>query len=306
MACDKNYAPYYGVLLTSLFVNNKDNYFHIHWITDDTIPQWTKDKIVRLISDNHSKLSVYKIDKSKLTDFPQHGHINYAAYYNLNIAKILPPDIHRIIYMDGDMIVHGDIRPLWDMDLKDNICAMALGPVWKDEYEYSRLGYDSEYGYYNNGVIVYDLDKLREFDFSIKALEYVSTHGDILNMMDQDVICVLLKGKILRLPLRYNFQMKFYWKWFWKKYDMEFHQWLIEEARVPVIIHYADKRKPWQLAYKKWPYTNLWYRYYKLSPWKGIVKIGPWKELIKRFLKPGIIKNTFAEEALPILTQRYV
>lgn len=43
---------------------------------------------------------MYEIDKSKVTDFPQYGHINYAAYYNLKIAEILPQDVHRLIYMD--------------------------------------------------------------------------------------------------------------------------------------------------------------------------------------------------------------
>ena len=66
MACDRNYAPFYGVLLTSLFINNQDSQFHIHWITDDTIPQKEKDKFIRLVSDNRSELSMYEIDKSKV------------------------------------------------------------------------------------------------------------------------------------------------------------------------------------------------------------------------------------------------
>ena len=46
IACDKNYAPYYGVMLTSLFYNNKDSVFHIHWITDKFVPQEEKDKFL--------------------------------------------------------------------------------------------------------------------------------------------------------------------------------------------------------------------------------------------------------------------
>lgn len=297
MACDRNYAPFYGVLLTSLFINNQESQFHIHWITDDTIPQKVKDKFIRLVSANQSELSLYEIDKSKVTDFPQYGHINYAAYYNLKIADILPQDVHRIIYMDGDMIVDGDIRPLWEIDLKSNACAMVLAPTWRYDYIYERLGYDPKYSYFNNGTTLFDLDYLRRVNYSGKAIEYINTTKCELSMMDQDVTNVILQGKILRMPLQYNFQSKFFWKYYWDSFDENFRREVIEAAQNPIIIHYSDKRKPWQIENADWPYTKLWDKYYHQSPWRCIKQIDSIKELAKRFLKPSKMKNKFTEEA---------
>lgn len=297
MACDRNYAPYYGVMLTSLFVNNQNNKFHIHWITDDSIPQKEKIKFNRLVNDNRSTISIYEIDKSKITDFPQYGHINYAAYYNLNIANILPPDVHRIIYMDGDMIVDGDIRPLWEMDLEDNACAMALAPAWSFPYVYDRLGYDSKYGYYNNGTTLYDLDFLRNIHFSDQAMEYITTANHDLGMMDQDVTNAILHTRIMRMPLQYNFQSKFLWKFYWESNGDEFKREIIEAAQHPIIVHYSDKRKPWQMENFGLPYSQLWNKYYKQSAWKGVKRIASMKELVKHILKPSLMKDKFIEGA---------
>lgn len=297
MACDRNYAPFYGVLLTSLFINNQGSQFHIHWITDDTIPQKMKDKFIQVVSDNQSELSMYEIDKSKITDFPQYGHINYAAYYNLKIAEILPQDVHRVIYMDGDMIVDGDIRPLWEIDLKGNACAMVLAPDWNEPYIFERLGYDPKYGYYNNGTMLYDLDYLREIRYSEKALEYINTAKHNLGMMDQDVANALLHTKILRLPMQYNFQSKFLWESYWVDHSEDFKKEILEAAQHPIIIHYSDKRKPWQIENRYRPYTKLWNKYYRKSTWRCLKRIGSIKDIAKRILKPYKTKDNIAKEA---------
>ena len=297
MACDRNYAPFYGVLLTSLFINNQESQFHIHWITDDTIPQEVKDKFIRLVSNNRSELSMYEIDKSKVTDFPQYGHINYAAYYNLKIADILPQDVHRVIYMDGDMIIDGDIRPLWEMDLKGNACGMVWAPDWNEPYIFERLGYDSKYGYYNNGTMLYNLDYLREIHYSGKALEYINTAKHNLGMMDQDVANALLYDKILRLPLQYNFQSKFLWKSYWVDYSDDFRKDILDAAQHPIIIHYSDKRKPWQIENINRPYSKLWIKYYWKSSWWCLMRIGYIRDWAKRILKPWKTQDNLAEEA---------
>lgn len=297
MACDRNYAPFYGVLLTSLFINNQESQFHIHWITDDTIPQKTKDKFIRLVSDNRSVLSMYEIDKSKVTDFPQYGHINYAAYYNLKIADILPQDVHRVIYVDGDMIVNGDIRPLWEMDLQGNVCGMVWAPDWNEHSIFERLGYDPKYGYFNNGTMLYDLDYLRAVNYSEKALEYVNTAKHDLGMMDQDVANALLYDKILRLPLQYNFQSKFLWQSYWVEHTEEFKKEILEAARHPIIIHYSDKRKPWQIENINRPFSKLWIKYYWKSAWWCLMRIGSIRDWAKRILKPWKTQDNLTKEA---------
>ena len=292
MACDKNYAPYYGVMLTSLFMNNKESSFHIHWITDKFVPQTEKAKFQELVNENHSKLSIYEIDNSSLTDFPQTAHINYAAYYNLKASEILPQSIHRIIYLDGDMIVNGDIRPLWELDLKGNVCAQVLGGSYKDHSLYERLNYAKEYGYYNNGVVLYDFDKLREMKFSQKAIQYVINNQNV-KWMDQDTINALLYDKTLRLPLRYNFQTLFFTREFWQDYDADFKKQILTESKNPIIIHYNGMAKPWNFLYYGYPWGTVWKKYCKLSKWSNALKREPVSKYLKYIIKRIILPNSF-------------
>lgn len=298
MACDKNYAPYYGVLLTSLFLNNQDSRFNIHWISDQSVPQSVKNKFNKLVAKYNSQLFMYEIDNSKLTHLYQYGHLNYAAYFHLNMANILPDSVHRIIYMDGDMIVNGDIRPLWNINLGENACAMVVGPMWMEPQVYERLGYDSSYGYYNNGVVLYNVDLLRKINFSKNAMDYIQAHCDKLDLMDQDTENILLYDKILRIPPQYNFQIKLFWESHWNEYNEAFKMDLMSASKQPIIIHYSDRRKPWQLIYSGMPYAKIWNKYYRLSEWHGVKTIGaPFikycKHLVKRVIKPTLIVSNF-------------
>ena len=292
IACDKNYAPYYGIMMTSLFINNVKNRFHIHWITDKYVPQEEKDKFVLLVKEYNSLLSIYEIDNSKLYDFPQTAHINYAAYYNLKASEILPNDVHRIIYLDGDMIINGDIRSLWEIDLQGNANAQVLGGSYKDQSLYKRLNYANEYGYYNNGVVLYDFDKLREMQFSQKAIQYVINNQNV-KWMDQDTINALLYDKTLRLSLRYNFQTLFYTREFWQGYDADFKKQILTAGQNPIIIHYNGMAKPWNFSYYGYPFGRVWKKYCKLSKWSSAYKRDSMSKFIKYIIKRIILPRSF-------------
>lgn len=299
IASDINYAPYYGVMLTSLFENNKDSKFDVFLLTDDTWSIKETGRFETLCKKNNSNFYVRIIDDVEISDsFPLSAHLNRATYYNLNVANLLPESVHRVIYMDGDMIVNGDIRPLWELELNDKVCAMVLAPMWREDYVYQRLDYDKKYGYYNNGTTLYDLDKLRSLHFLERSVEFIGSHKQNLVMLDQDVTNALLHDQILRMPIEYNFQVKLFWKSHWDEYNSEFKEELIKAAQKPIIIHYSDRKKPWQLIYKGLPYNELWNKYYKLSDWTDIKQIGApinkyCKHLLKLVLKPSLIVSSF-------------
>lgn len=301
IASDINYAPYYGVMLTSLFLNNKDSAFDIYLITDNTWTNQETYKFENLCAKYNSYFHVQIIEDIEMADrFPICKHLNRATYYNLNIANLLPEIVHRVIYMDGDMIVNGDVRPLWELNLEDNACGMVVGPMWLEDDVYNRLEYDKKWGYYNNGTTLYNLDYLRKINFSKIAVEYILKNSDKLEMMDQDTTNALLHKKIKSIPVRYNFQIKLFWESHWKGYTKEFREELIKAAQNPIIIHYSDRSKPWQLVYSGLPYANIWNKYYKLSDWKGVKQTGTtFNKCCKHFLKRLFIPSRITSSFIP-------
>ncbi len=285
IASDINYAPYYGVMLTSLFINNSDSLFDIYLITDETWPEKETRKFEKLCAKYNSLFHVYAIDATKMDGFPKTGHINKATYYNLNAANILPKDVHRVIYMDGDMIVNGDIRPLWEMDLQGNACAMVPNCTYFDQSYYDRLGYDSKWGYYNNGTTVYSLDYLRKIHFAERAIKLITDYPDRMIWMDQDAQNALLYDKMLTLPFIYNFQTLFFDKLKWETYSDSFKKKVMDAAENPIIVHYNGRLKPWQYQYYLMPYGKLWNKVCLLSPWKKAPIRKPFIKYIKHILK---------------------
>ena len=64
---DESYAPYYGIMLTSLFDNNKEEIFEIFVLTAG-LKEKTIQDLQTLIDANHSKLTVIIVDESRLKE----------------------------------------------------------------------------------------------------------------------------------------------------------------------------------------------------------------------------------------------
>ncbi len=54
--------------------------------------------------------------------FPDnHIHTSVATYYRLRIPEILPQNISKALYLDGDIIVEQDLKELWNLDLSNAV-----------------------------------------------------------------------------------------------------------------------------------------------------------------------------------------
>ena len=117
---DNNYSQHCGVLLASLFENNKNIYFDIY-IVSDFIDDVNKSRLFALVSAYSQRLYYIQIDKKKFEGLPFGGkfsHISLATYYRLMLPEVLPVTLDKILYLDCDIIVNGRIESLWNIDLK--------------------------------------------------------------------------------------------------------------------------------------------------------------------------------------------
>ncbi|XP_042496526.1 probable galacturonosyltransferase-like 9 [Macadamia integrifolia] len=102
--------------------------------------------------------------------------LNYARNY---LADILEPCVHRVIYLDSDVIVVDDIRKLWHTSLTGsrvigapeychaNFTKYFSDGFWADR-ALSRVFDGRNPCYFNTGVMVMDLDRWREGNYGKK------------------------------------------------------------------------------------------------------------------------------------------
>ena len=182
-----------------------------------------------------------------LEDAPVLRRLSKATYYRLIAASYLPQTVDRILYLDPDVTVLRPLQPFYEMDLQGKLFAGAahlFGAA--DWFNRRRLGMRKSAEYVNAGVLLMDVDKLRQLDNTEQIYEFVRQNAPRLVLGDQDVINEMYDGEILCVDTwLYNLDERvFRTTKFVKKRDL---QWVRDNT---VIIHYAGRKKPWNLPYK--------------------------------------------------------
>lgn len=260
---DTNFVIPMGVMMHSLCVNNKCEKLHFHVIIDESVTEQQKTELKTVVPED-AEISFYLINIENIRQYLVVKVENFPIpiYYRLLMAKILPESVHKILYLDADMIVRHDLSELWNTPL-DNIAVAGVmnqsdcGQFW------TRLEYPQESGYFNSGVLLLNLDYIREHNMTDQFISYIKEKPDILLCPDQDVLNYILKDHKLLLPVRYNAQEGFYRN----PPQSVFGDINLFEADVdnPYIVHYT-KEKPW-MANCKHPLKELYYYYKSQTPW---------------------------------------
>ena len=302
-ATDNNYAPCCGIMLTSLFENNKDCFFRVFVLVDRTFSDGSIKKYNQLGKKYGNEIVLKTVDESMIKDFPTvEGWVTLPTYYRLLAPELLPEDICKIIYFDGDIIVKGDIKPLW----KVNLDGMAIAGSrrmsdWRDISFSERLAYNSFDEYFNAGVLVINLDFWRANSISKVLLDYIRLNignKSKLLYMDQDALNVVLHDKKVFFPERYNFRASIFMKRFWMNSPEYQQRHYIEECKSVVVIHYTGG-KPWDYKRYGGPFLSVWEKYHHKSLWRGHLKIKPLKKyvkhMIKRYFFPKLFRSQYPE-----------
>lgn len=297
-ATDNRYAPYCGIMLTSLLENNRSSRFCIYVFVDKCLSEDNELKYQQLAQNYACEIHVMHIDESLLEKCPvnKDTNITLATYYRLLAPQLLPQNVHKLIYLDCDMIISGDIQEIWNVDIYGHAIAGVVDCEAYNDNIYKRLdNYTTNRNYYNAGMTVYNLDYWRENNIAGQAFEYIEKNQEKLYWMDQDVLNVLLDEKKILLPPRCNFQTLYYLPRNWVAYSSDYQQQILSEGQHPLIIHYNGPGKPWNFRYFGAPYYREWDEFCCKSLWpdcrinRPLVKYI--KYLVKRYITKSFLKK---------------
>lgn len=281
---DMNYVPYCGVMLTSLLENNRGTGVTVHIIGNELTNEG-HDALRRIVEKKYGQQTVfYPLDGKLLDAFPETcSYVSLTAYVKLFIADILPTNIHKALYLDGDLVVVGPLKDLWDYSLDGKAMAAVKDAHRRIEDDCRRLGVDFQReGYFNSGVMLLNLDYWRKNNVLQKALDFLAVHADQLPYHDQDVLNGTLHGQILPLPLRYNLHDCLFHT---HRYLQPEDEALVEQELSPehrVVIHFSSRRKPWGTRCLH-PLRKLYFDYQDRTEWSGMRPKDTFKERCWRF-----------------------
>lgn len=247
---DNNYCPYLGVAIKSIIDNSSIKNNHDVIILNEDISRENKEKIFHLIK-NIKNFSIRFINVKNFIKKPDifyvSGYFSIASYYRLFLEKICK-NYKKIIYLDCDVVVVGDISKLFKIKLGNKLLgAVITHGISKDqnfkEYINKTLKISDQSKYFNSGVLLIDIKNITKFKLlekSIKALKKIKTPI----FVDQCILNSVCFKKVKFIKNKFNHYAGF-----------------IKDSKQKLIVHYNGD-KPWEkldkpLGYLFWKYAKL-------------------------------------------------
>lgn len=265
---DDNYVKFLDVAIRSLIKNASKEYKYKIIVLNTGLKSENIEKIKELENENFS------IDFPDITEavedlshkLPNLYHFGLATYYRLFIESLYP-EYDKILYLDCDIVVEGDVSKLYETNIEGYYIAGVVEQFILRTPEFSRytkeaVGIDSK-NYINAGIMLINLNEFRKNRIEEKFTYLMNKYNFDVIDPDQAYINFLCKGKIKYLDVS------------WNRTPLE-----DLECDKPNIIHYALYKKPWQ--YDDVFLGEYFWKYAKESPfYESIIAI----------------KNNFNEEA---------
>jgi lipopolysaccharide biosynthesis glycosyltransferase len=201
------------------------------------------------------------------------GHIGISAYYRILIPELLPQDIEKVLYLDCDIIIRGNLRALWNQEIEDNylLAVQDLGIETVSSKDgllnYQSLGLPPTQKYFNSGVLLLNLPKWRSTNLAWRTIEYIETNRQYIRFHDQDGLNAMIAGEWGEMHPMWNQTPDIYRNWRnWEESILT--EEIYNTARyAPKIIHFASSEKPWNTFIH--PNRDLFYHYLDKTPWSG-------------------------------------
>lgn len=197
-----------------------------------------------------------------------------SAFTRLYAGTLLPTSIKRILYLDCDTIISGNIASLEDAEFNGNVILGVKDCISK-RYK-KNIGLSSESVYINAGVLLINLTELRKIDVSMRIDAFMKEYVKLISYADQDILNGIFQNKIGVLLPEYNVMtinvVNSYDEvcvlrrptMFYTKLDFE------RANESPLIIHYTTNMlvvRPW-FSNTDHPLSNYFVKYMSISPWK--------------------------------------
>ncbi len=259
-AADNNYVPVLTVAMDSMMRNaSPDRFYEVMVLNTDIgggkqLRMWrhferypnmrlTFFNVWRMVKD-------YKLDTNN-------AHISVETYFRFLVQQILRA-YNKVVYLDSDLVVNGDVAELFDTDLGDTLIAATRDVDYlanlnqpdgiRMRYTTGVLQMRNPYDYFQAGVLVLNTQEMRRLHTVSEWLRIATRPDFIYN--DQDILNAECEGRVTYLPGRWNVTNNIFGRvdklYPWAPSQV-FDDYQAGRAD-PQVVHYAGAIKPWQNA----------------------------------------------------------
>ena len=200
-----------------------------------------------------------RIGEDAFRGLPTKKYISRETYFRLLAAEFLPETVDRVLWLDADMVIQGDISGFYGRDLTGYAVAACphgsvMRPVMAENCR--QTGIEKPEQYFNAGVMLCNLERWRQMDIPARITDILRTPRR-MKFPGQDLTNLIFNGEVLTED--------------WRKYNCMTHSILPEDLpeleKTAKIVHFAGFAKPW--TFTDLPFSDAWKYWYDRSPFAG-------------------------------------
>ena len=290
-AADDKYVKQLSTVIVSILLNSKkENKFEFNILTSNISDE--NQKLIEKLSEYNPNTEFNFIDmKDYLKNFDlekymsrreDYTYISIETYYRFFIPEIFN-QYEKVLYLDADAIVLDDIQELFDTKIDDFYAGVVEDPIIKVFFEektlktrtYPDYNFEQYYKeklkkknnkYFNAGVILFNLKKVREDNVVAKLWDFVQNESP-LEYQDQDVLNSVLENNVKFLDYKWNV-LKDINIFGLRITDKKERNTLLKTYKRPGFFHYVGSNKPWIVLNQEYGYFFVfeWWKYYQKTP----------------------------------------
>ena len=261
-AIDDRFVSQLETVLLSIHLNTSERDIDFYVLQKTPL---AKEKELQAVA-NEFGMRYHRIlvDESLFDHAPVTDRYPTTIYYRLLAHQMLPESLHKILYLDADLLCINDLSQLYDTDLTGKLYASAIHASLTnttDVINKIRLQNFSADGYYNSGVLLMNLDLIRQTVKAEDIFNYIREH--ILLLPDQDVLNALYGDQIKSVPDQlFNFDTRNLTTYATISFGEWTLDWVIKNT---VILHYCGRDKPWLTTMNHGRLTALYKQYFQMT-----------------------------------------
>ena len=281
----------------------------IHLVTDGELPSESIQRF-EAIAKRHPGIELrwYPITEQRAAKFAAGWRWPRATYFRLLLPELLESQTDRVIYIDGDTLVLGDLGGFWEIEMGEHIVAGCVDATWpncklrKEQFDRHQRevpavwkAVPDDYPYMNGGVLLLNLAEWRRTKLTERCYQMMEVHPESCEIVDQDLLTVLQIPRLVIDP-KWNIQAgALGWYGYHKTartYESSMGRSFEALMQEPGILHFCGDC-PWDgLSISRLKSRNVVEQKYLQELWRSRLKSTPaYSAHVARLLGKGLVRD---------------
>ncbi|HFI0461844.1 TPA: glycosyltransferase [Streptococcus suis] len=204
---NNRYAQYLGATILSILAHHPKEEVRVHILYKEIAQSILQDLGNLAQQTPNLELHFHLLEDQQFSAIPIRTEQFPIESFSRFLLPELLADLGRILYLDVDILVHGNLMELFQTDLEEyELGAIVEADIFKYYQWYlDSLGFGPNDAYFSSGVLLMDLDKMRQNGTTNQLIAIALEKARDYKFPDQDILNTYYKGQFKQLSPAYNY-----------------------------------------------------------------------------------------------------